>query len=179
MDNALEVQNKDDKAGQDPERVYDEFYGINYGNIINGSPDYTGNGLFLEHAEAVDPSGFKYKYGVSEDPVEPFVRRDKKMLELISENMPQDKKVRCLELGSGRGGLIRFLAKELIKMDKLEMMIGTNLSQTENEQNITKAKEAGLPDDKFQILKKNFDNLSDYADGSFDVIFSNEAMEHS
>lgn len=82
---------KKEQTEQDPERVYDEVYGINYGNIINGSPDYTGCGLFPEEGEATDPSGFRYKYGISADPVEPFNLRDAKMLKLINENMPTDR----------------------------------------------------------------------------------------
>ena len=97
------------QAQQDPERVYDEKFGINYGNIINGSPDYTGCGLCPEEGEAVDPSGFKYKYGKSADPVEPFKIRDEKMLKLITENMPADRKLKAIELGSGRGGLTRYV----------------------------------------------------------------------
>lgn len=166
-------------VAQDPERVYDEVYGINYGNIINGSPDYTGCGLFPEEEEATDPSGFKYKFGKSKDPVEPFILRDNKMLQLITANMPADKKLRALELGSGRGGLTRFLAQELIKSDKLEVIVATNLSPTENNYNMQMAREAGIPDEKLQIIKKSFDEMDDYEDGSYDLIFSNDAMIHT
>lgn len=164
---------------QDPERVYDEQYGINYGNIINGSPDYTGCGLFPEEAEAVDPSGFKYKYGMSTDPLEPFRLRDAKMLKLITDNMPLDRKLRAIELGSGRGGLSRYLVQELIKLDKLESYVATNLSETENAYNMDEARKLGIPSDKLEVIKKNFDDMSDYADGSFDLIVSNDSIIHT
>ena len=164
---------------QDPERVYDEKYGINYGNIINGSPDYTGCGVFPGEAEATDPSGFKYKYGVSQDPVEPFRLRDEKMLKLITENMPADRKLKVIELGSGRGGLSRYLVTELLKLDKLESFIATNLSETENAYNVEQAKKAGIPEGKLSVIKKNFDEMGDYADASFDLVVSNDSIIHT
>ena len=49
---------------------------------------------------------------------EPFEIRDNYMLQLVKDNMP-DRKLNVLELGSGRGGLSRFMAKNLLDMDKL------------------------------------------------------------
>lgn len=134
--------------------------------------------MFPDEGEETDPSGFKYKYGKSADPVEPFVIRDNKMLTLITENMP-NKKLKALELGAGRGGLTRFLALELIRNDKLEVMVATNLSETENAYNQKKADEAGIPHEKLQIIKKSFDEMQDYESESYDLIFSNDAMIHT
>jgi len=60
--------------------------------------------------------------------------RDEKMLKFIKDYMP-DRKVSILELGSGRGGLSRYLTRELHKEDKLELFVATNISEIENNYN--------------------------------------------
>lgn len=101
------------------------------------------------------------------------------MLRLINENIRTDKKIKALELGSGRGGLTRFLAQELIKLDKLDVMIATNISPTENAYHQQKADEAGIPKENLQIIKKSFDEMQDWENESYDLIFSNDAMIHT
>ena len=59
------------------------------------------------------------------------------------------------------------------------MMTATNISEFENEYNLDNAKKEGLPMDKYEVFLNNFDDLSEYKDGSYDVIFSNDALYHS
>ena len=99
------------------------------------------------------------------------------MLALIKQHMP-DKKVKVLELGSGRGGLSRLIAKELHQDNKLDIYFGANIAEEENNYNRRMAYELGIPHDKFVVQYASFDDLR-YTDGSFDVIFSNESILHS
>ena len=57
------------------------------------------------------------------------------MLALILEHIPKDKQLKVLELGSGRGGLSRYIGQELLKLDRLELLIATNISDKENDYN--------------------------------------------
>ena len=114
-------------------------------SIINRS-DYTGCGIFTEEVEEVDPeTGRLYKRGNSLDDDAPFLMRDERMWSLIKENMPKDRKIRIIELGSGRGSSARYLAKRLLELDKLELMTCTNIGEFENEYNKTVALKEGIP----------------------------------
>ena len=100
------------------------------------------------------------------------------MLKLILENIPEGRKIKALELGSGRGGLTRFITKELLKLDKLALMVGSNISEKENETNRSRAKEEGIPDDVYRVDHVSFDDMP-YKHGEFDLIFSNDSFLHS
>lgn len=97
----------------------------------------------------------------------------------VLENMPKDRKIRGIELGSGRGNLSRYIALKLHQMGKLESWEGVNLAATENKSNLGLAKEMGIPVDKYKVLRKNFDDLSFLKDDYYDVIVSNEALYHA
>jgi hypothetical protein len=43
--------------------------------------------------------------------------------------------LKCLELGSGRGGLTRFMAKELMKEDMFDSITAGNIAERENQYN--------------------------------------------
>ena len=58
------------------------------------------------------------------------------MWDWVKDNIPKDRKIRAIELGSGRGALTRYLAIKLEEAGVLEHMISTNLSKKENEWNI-------------------------------------------
>lgn len=45
---------------------------------------------------------------------------------MIKDNMPKDKKIKVLELGSRKGGLSRFVAEELVKINQLESLTAIN-----------------------------------------------------
>ena len=83
---------------------------------MHSSIDYTGIASYPEQAVEKDKDGKEYIRGAGIDSiVEANIIRDEKMLKLILDNIPTDRKIKALELGSGRGGLTRFIAKELIK----------------------------------------------------------------
>ena len=87
--------------------------------------------------------------------------------------------MKIIELGSGRGGFARHIARELLKIDVLEKFVATNISIRENLYNQQKAKEEGLNADVYQVRHLSFDNLEGLDDCSFDVICSNEAILYS
>lgn len=160
------------------EYLYDHKEGHAFRNIVNHTDDYTGTGLFPEEVVEVNPlTGKEYRRGKAKTYTEPFERRDNYMLELVKDNMP-DRKLKVLELGSGRGGLTRFMAKSLMEMDKLEKITALNISDKENEMNVERARAMGIPDSMFEVIKMNFDNLT-FEKESFDLIFSNDAFMHS
>jgi len=120
-------------------------------SIINRS-DYTGCGLFTEEVDEVDPeTGRKYRRGNSLDDDAPYLMRDERMWDLIKSNMPKNRKIRIIELGSGRGSSARYLAKKLLEMNKLEIMVCTNIGEFENEYNRSMASKAGIPENKYKV----------------------------
>jgi len=136
-------------------------------------------GIWDELVDWQDPINKKaYKRGNGRSIREATQMRDKKMMGLIRDYMPAGKKVQILELGSGRGALSRYIAKELLKEDKLELLVAANISEEENQYNRQKIKEENIPNDKIMVEYATFDNLQ-YESGSFDIIFSNEAILHS
>lgn len=100
------------------------------------------------------------------------------MLSLILQTIPQGRKVKCLEFGSGRGGLTLFISKELMKLDKLALMVGSNISEKENESHRARAKEEGIPDELYRVDHGSFDDMP-YKDGEFDLVFCNDSFLHS
>lgn len=135
-------------------------------------------GIYDELVDWEDPINKKtYKRGNGRTIREATQMRDKKMVTLIKDYMP-DRKVRILELGSGRGGLARFISRELMKDDKLELFVASNISEEENQYNRQKNKEENFPDDKIQVEYGSFDDLQ-YESGSFDIICSNDSILHS
>lgn len=118
---------------------------MKYGNWINHTDDYTGTGLFPEEVIEINPlNGLEYTRGKGKTFAEPFEIRDNYMLQLVKDNMP-DRKLNILELGSGRGGLSRFMAKALLDMDRFEKLTALNISDKENEMNMQRAKAMGIP----------------------------------
>jgi len=124
-------------------------------------------------------TGRKYKRGNPKDDMEPLKLRNEKMWSYIEQYMPTDRKLRVLELGSGRGSLTRYVALKLQQLGKLELIVGVNLSQKENDYNEEQAKLEGIPEDLFQTLYMNFDDLTTLRDDSFDLILSNDSLLHA
>jgi len=96
----------------------------------------------------------------------------------MKKSVPQGKKLTILELGAGRGGLSRFIAKEFQKEGLLEKIVSSNIAQKENDYNAAKSKEEGFGEDIYQVHKGSFDSL-DFEPESFDLVFCNDSFLHS
>ena len=83
-----------------------------------------------------------------------------------------DANTRVIDLGSGYGGALRYLAREHGCSG-----IGFNVSERENERGRRQNAEQGL-DDRVEIVDGNFEDVT-YEDASFDVVWSQEAFLHS
>ena len=83
-----------------------------------------------------------------------------------------DANTRVIDLGSGYGGALRYLAREHGCSG-----IGFNVSERENERGRRQNAEQGL-DDRVEIVDGNFEDVT-YDDASFDVVWSQEAFLHS
>ena len=83
-----------------------------------------------------------------------------------------DASTRVIDLGSGYGGALRYLAREYGCSG-----IGFNVSERENERGRGQNAEQGL-DDRVEIVDGNFEDVT-YEDASFDVVWSQEAFLHS
>ena len=138
------------------------------------STDYSGTGLYPEEA-TVD--GIKMGAGVK-SVREAMICRDQRILDQLIAHAPAGR-LKVLELGSGRGGLTRFIATELKKRERLLQMRADNLTQRENDYNMGQAKIAGLSEDEFLITQHNFHELEEEEPNSFDVVLSNDAFNHS
>lgn len=71
----------------------------------------------------------------------------------------QPKKLKILEVGSGRGGLTRYMAKELLKRNMLDSIMAANIAERENMYNLEQAIKEGIPKDKFDVMYLNFDEI--------------------
>ena len=69
------------------------------------------------------------------------------------------KKLKVLELGSGRGGLTRFMAKELRSRYMLDSIMAANITERENEYNLDQAIKEGIPQEQFSVMYLNFDEI--------------------
>lgn len=163
------------------EEFYDGGEDYIYYSIINRTNEFTGLGEYPQLIEDVCPlSGRKYRRGNPKDDLEPVKLRNEIMWKHVREHMPKDgKKLRVLELGSGRGSLSRFLAMKLKEIGRLEVMVALNISKNENDHNLQEARKVGLSTAEFQVRHENFDDLSGLEDESYDLIVSNDALVHA
>ena len=143
-------------------------------------------GRYPEAAESTFEDGTKYVIGAGATVCEATRMRDDYVLDKIMGALPaelQNKKLRVLELGSGRGGMAKNIALALKNKGILEQYIATNISQVENQYNARTAKVLGLEEPEYLVRHISFDDL--YSEGTikkgdkFDVISSCEAMLHS
>lgn len=109
-------------------------------------------------------------YESDEEPIRDASRRTvKRMAELLPAlNASQ----RVLDLGAGYGGSMRYLAQQAGCH-----CVALNLSEVENERNREMNRAQGL-DELVEVLDGDFTRL-DFADGEFDVVWSQDAILHS
>jgi cyclopropane fatty-acyl-phospholipid synthase-like methyltransferase len=96
----------------------------------------------------------------------------KRTVEYMASLLDIDDKCRIIDLGAGYGGAARYLAKTYsCRVSCL------NISKTQNATNIQHNQEQGLTD-LINVQEGTFERLP-YSDGSFDVIWSQDAIFHS
>lgn len=156
MEQKADYSDVDKKA----EGYYDSDNAYKYYSTIYSSEEYIGNGLYPEFATEKDANGVEYIRGTGVSSIaEANINRDQMMLKNILDNAPKDRKLKVLEMGAGRGGLTRFVAKELLKLDKLEIIVAINISERENQYSRDKAKEQNIPEAVYRVDHYSYDTM--------------------
>ena len=93
------------------EEYYNSDKGFKFYSIVN-SPDYSGIGLYPSESIETDHEGNQFPRGDGLGIREATIARNMKLLALIKQYAPK-KKLKIIELGSGRGGFARQIACEL------------------------------------------------------------------
>jgi len=96
-------------------------------------------------------------------------RTVQRMAELAGVLTPSS---RVIDLGAGYGGSMRYIAENFGSQ-----CVALNLSEVENDRNRKMNREADL-DDRIDVVEGDFASL-DFADASFDLAWSQEAILHS
>ncbi|RFF32690.1 SAM-dependent methyltransferase [Wenzhouxiangella sediminis] len=111
--------------------------------------------------------------GLYDSDEEPIAAASRRTVQRMSEVLgPLDESARVLDLGAGYGGSMRYLAREFGCR-----CVALNLSEVENARDREKNAEQGL-DKLIEVVDGDFTNLP-YEDGSFDVVWSQDAILHS
>lgn len=109
-------------------------------------------------------------YRSDEEPIADASRRTvRRMADLAGNLGPQ---TRVLDLGAGYGGSMRYLARQFGCR-----CVALNLSEVENQRDREMNREAGLSD-RIDVVDGDFTRL-DFADDSFDLVWSQDAFLHS
>ncbi|MCP3684009.1 MAG: methyltransferase domain-containing protein [bacterium] len=112
-------------------------------------------------------------YEKTEDDIRTASRRTVAHLAACITGLPREKKIKkVLDIGSGYGGAARYLAQQYGWS-----IYCLNLSETENERNRRKNREAGL-EDRIEVVDGSFESLP-YDDSTFDLVWSQDAILHS
>ena len=109
-------------------------------------------------------------YGSDDEPIAEASRRTvERMAERAGDLSPA---TRVLDLGAGYGGSMRYLADTFGCH-----CVALNLSEVENERNRRMTLDAGL-ERHIEVVDGDFTKL-DFSDGSFDLVWSQDAILHS
>ena len=111
--------------------------------------------------------------GIYRDDAEPIADASRRTVESMADRLIRsDASTRVLDLGAGYGGSARYLADRFgCKVTCL------NLSETQNALNRTLTAEAGLTE-LVDLVYGDFENIPE-PDGSFDIVWSQDAILHS
>lgn len=111
--------------------------------------------------------------GLYEEPGISIARASERTVERIADCLPGiDKSTRVLDLGAGYGGAARYLTAR-----HGCSVVCLNLSEAQNERNRQLTAEAGL-EARIEIVDGSFEDVP-FANDSFDVIWSQDAILHS
>jgi len=112
--------------------------------------------------------------GLYESPTDPIPAASRRTVETMADEitMVPDDRHRIIDIGSGYGGPARYLAKSFGSR-----VVCLNISEVENTRNRKANREQGL-DDLVTVRHGSFENIPE-PDGSFDVVWSQDAILHS
>lgn len=143
-----------------------------YSRVVQTARDYYNSGdadNFYFHIWG----GEDIHIGLYRSDDEPIADASRRTVQRMSELLgPLDASGRVLDLGAGYGGSMRYLARE-----SGCRCVALNLSEVENARDREKNREQGLSE-LIEVVDGDFTNL-DYADASFDVVWSQDAFLHS
>lgn len=139
--------------------------------------DYVGVGMWPAQIEAEDG----VLRGFGHDEIWKACKvRDDLFLEHIMQNIDDTpKKLKCIDIGGGRGGLSRNTALGLKAIDRLDHMSCLNIAPAENEINAVRMKEQGLTDKEYSIELADFESLDKKETESLDVVLSSDALMYA
>jgi len=109
-------------------------------------------------------------YASDDEPIADASRRTVRRMAELAGDLDAD--TRVLDLGAGYGGSMRYLAERFGCR-----CVALNLSEVENERDREMNAKAGLSD-RIDVVDGDFTAL-DYADASFDLVWSQDAFLHS
>lgn len=110
--------------------------------------------------------------GMYQSDTEPIFEASRRTVTYLASKLSLDADSRVLDIGSGYGGAARFLAKKFGCT-----VIALNLSEIENERNREMNRQQGL-DDLISVVDGSFEDIP-YANETFDVVWSQDAILHS
>lgn len=146
-----------------------------YSDVVNISKDYY---------DSTNADEFYYNiwggedihvglYRQADDDIRTASRRTVVRLAECLSAFPRKQEIQhVLDIGSGYGGAARYLARQYGW--NIHCL---NLSETENERNRKKNREAGL-EDRIEVVDGSFESLP-FDDSSFDLVWSQDAILHS
>lgn len=111
--------------------------------------------------------------GLYQDPGEKVFDASRRTVAEMAAKLPElNERTRVIDIGSGYGGAARYLARE-----HGCKVVALNLSERENERGRRLTAEQGLAD-RVEIVDGSFEDIP-YGDGTFDVVWSQDAFLHS
>lgn len=142
-----------------------------YSEAVNTAREYY-NSDDADNFYAIIWGGEDIHIGLYHSPEEAIPEASRRTVHHIAEKTELKPEHKVLDIGSGYGGLARYLTSTFGCS-----VVALNLSEKENERARKLNKERGL-EDKIDVVDGSFENIP-AQDNSFDVIFSQDAILHS
>lgn len=142
-----------------------------YSSTVSTARDYY-NSEDADNFYFVVWGGEDIHIGLYQSDIEPIADASHRTVERMASMLNIDKGSRVLDLGAGYGGSMRYLTKAVGCQ-----CVALNLSEVENQRNREKNRDQGV-DHLIDVVEGDFTNLP-YEDGSFDVVWSQDAILHS
>ena len=113
------LQNKEANSAERSQEYYQSDSAWKYYTVIHDSVDYSGMGIWHEEKTEKDTvTGKDYLRGAGSETMAAANKvRDERMFKFMTDNIPKGRKIKILELGSGRGGQSRDVAKKFNDMN--------------------------------------------------------------